>query len=82
MARKVMESLVKNGFIQADKMDDSIALVDKTILDDLMVEDKLNEDVRQILDQHAGEVQREGIEYHRMFNLVKAKLAKERNLIL
>jgi len=82
LARKVMESLVKNGFIQADKMDDSIALVDKTILDDLMVEDKLNEDVRQILDQHAGEVQREGIEYHRMFNLVKAKLAKERNLIL
>ena len=62
---------------------DSIApQVMRLISDDLAVEDKLNEEVREILSRHEFEMRDKGIQYHEMFKIVKQKLARERKLIL
>ena len=47
-----------------------------------MVEDKLNEEVRQILEAHRDEMRLNNIEYYKMFSIIKRKLVKERGLIL
>jgi hypothetical protein len=52
------------------------------ISEDLMVEDRLNDEVRELLRQHADVIDRANVEYHEMFKTLKAKLVRERKLIL
>ena len=47
-----------------------------------LVEDKLNEEVREVLVQHSNEMQRSNITYTEMFKMVKKKLAKEKGVVL
>jgi hypothetical protein len=54
----------------------------QVITDDLQVEDRLNDEVREVLVQHATEMQRSNITYSEMFKMVKRKLAKEKGIIL
>lgn len=58
------------------------ALVINVITDDLQVEDRLNEEVRDILEQHQDEIDKGNIDYHKMFTMIKRKLAQERGLVL
>jgi len=48
----------------------------------LSVEDQLNREVDDILRNHLKEIQRDSVDYRRMFQMVKTKLARERNLVL
>lgn len=82
IAHQIVNQLLSEKYIETEDAKATIAQVAKTILEDLIQEDRLNEEVRQILDEHAEEVQRGRVEYHRMFNLIKARLIRERNLIL
>jgi hypothetical protein len=82
IAQRIVEQLLAGDFIKTENEGEFLAIITKTITEDLMVEDRLNEEVRQILSKHVNEVQRHGVEYHQMFNIIKAKLVKERNLIL
>jgi hypothetical protein len=52
------------------------------ITDDLRVEDRLNDEVREVLIQHASEMERSNITYTEMFKMVKRKLAKEKGIVL
>lgn len=56
---------------------ESIAAV---MVEDLMVEDTLNDEVKEILENMGEEM--ESVDYRKMFNMVKSKLARERGLIL
>jgi len=46
------------------------------------VEDRLNEEVREILSKHSDEMKRVGASYQEMFKKAKGQLARERKLIL
>ena len=59
-----------------------IGKVDNAITKNLMIEDKLNDEVKQILETHRDEMRRNNIEYYKMFSIIKRKLIKERELIL
>ena len=50
--------------------------------EDLAAEDRLNEEVREILQKHGEEMARGDINYQEMFRKVKNKLARDRDLIL
>jgi hypothetical protein len=50
--------------------------------DEISVEDRLNEKVREILTKHADEMRRTGVEYQEMFKKVKGELARQGKLIL
>ena len=82
VSEKIIKRLIDKGLVEFTEAAAAQALVEQIITDDLMVEDHLNDEVRNILSQHADEMQSKGMEYHRMFSLVKARLAKKRNLIL
>ncbi len=53
-----------------------------SITTDLAGEDKLDREVEDILKSHSSGFNSQGIDYRRMFNLVKHKLAKERGIVL
>ena len=50
--------------------------------EELGVEDRLNEEVREILSQHAEEMRRTGVSYQEMYKKVKGELARQRKLTL
>ena len=47
-----------------------------------MIEEKLNEEVREILKSHSKQLEKESVNYQRMFQMVKDKLVRERGIIL
>lgn len=79
---EIAKDLVKKDLVEVDNQDKLAEKIKNIITEDLMVEDKLNEEVREILSQYTDEMRRISIEYHEMFKKVKAKLVKERKLIL
>ena len=82
LARKIVKTLVKEGKLEVDSESRIVAALEKVITDDLGIEDKLNEEVREVLTQHMNEMQRSNITYAEMFKMVKKKLAKEKGIIL
>ncbi len=52
------------------------------ILDELMVEDRLNEEVRELLKKYETEIERGKLDYRKLFEMTKQKLVKQRNLVL
>ena len=81
MSGQIVQDLVAQNMIDHKEKDKLLALVHQVILDELMVEDKIDEEVRTILSEHTDEIQAANVQYHEMFKKVKAKLQRERNLI-
>lgn len=85
--------LSKNAFIQIEMEDgtkrqsrlnnDGITqIIIKLLYDDLIKEDKLNEEVREIMLQYRDEIDQENIRYGDLFKMIKKRLANERGIIL
>jgi hypothetical protein len=51
-------------------------------MQDLRAEDELDREVEDIIKTHAKEIEDGRMDYRRMFNLIKSKLARDRGIIL
>ena len=83
LAKKITDNILSKNLVkpvapQEKILSETAAL----ILDELTVEDRLNEEVREILKGHASEIEKGRMDYRRLFELTKQKLVKERNLVL
>ena len=82
MASEVVKRLVEGGHIET-KAGDSVAnRVRQRMLEELPVEDRLNEEVRQILVERQDEMRSSGVSYQEMYKKVKQHLARDRKLVL
>ena len=82
LSKKIIESLNNdNLIIWEDKPEKLETIINDLIIDDLMVEDRLNDEVKQLLEARTEEYERSMMDYGRVFQLVKSKLARERGLI-
>jgi hypothetical protein len=83
LAKRIAESLVSKEMIKISlPMEKFIGKTEEIITEELMVEDKLNEEVRELLKKHATDIERGRMDYRKLFELTKQKLVKERNLVL
>ena len=82
ISRKIVKVLVAQEKLQVDSEQGVVEGLVRTITDELQVEDRLNEEVREVLIQHASEMERSNITYTEMFKMVKRKLAKEKGIVL
>ena len=83
LSKLFLQPLVQKGYIRLH-VDPKVvqARINNTIVNDLKVEDDLDEEVRKILEGYAQQMRQQHIEFHEMFQMVKRKLVKERNLVL
>ena len=79
---ELVKRLLAAEMIEARSADTLSLKIRQTMLEELSVEDRLNEEVRQLLSQYADEMRRSGASYQEMYKKVKAQLARERKLIL
>jgi hypothetical protein len=82
MAGEVVKRLVASKMIETPSADALTKKVRAAMQDEISIEDRLNEEVRQILIQYADDMRRAGASYQEMYKKVKGELARQRKLIL
>jgi uncharacterized protein len=83
LAQAMARDLIDKGFIQVvgerAKVEE---LLRETVTEELQIEDRLNDEVKDLLRAFSNEFSRGEADYHKMFTMVKRKLVQERGLIL
>jgi hypothetical protein len=82
MASEVVKQLVEGNLIEAKSAEALRQRVRLRMMEELTVEDRLNEEVREILTQHQDAIRSSGASYQEMYKKAKAQLARDRKLIL
>ena len=82
MAGEVVKRLLALKMIETPSADALTQRLRIAMQDEISIEDRLNEEVRQILTQYADDMRRAGASYQEMFKKVKGELARQKKLIL
>jgi uncharacterized protein len=83
LAQAVARDLSAKGCIQMLGYHEKVEeLVREVITEDLQVEDRLNDEVKELLRAFSNEFNKGEADYQKMFTMVKRKLVQERGLIL
>ena len=84
MASEVIKKLLEDEQIEIKEKDQEAVIprVRHRMLEEITIEDKVNEEVRNILTQYQDEMRRTGVSYQEMFKKVKGQIARDRKLIL
>jgi hypothetical protein len=82
IALEVVKRLVEGGQIETKAPEAVSQRVRQRMMEELTVEDRLNDEVREILTQHQDEMRRTGVSYQEMYKKVKGQLARDRKLVL
>lgn len=84
LATRILQDLLKEKCVEADRSDHEMlaVMIDEFVVEQLLVEDNLNEEVRKMLEQYRDKMHAEHISYQDMFKMIKRRLVEERNLVL
>ncbi len=83
IAKKIIDDLSAKRYIDSRvPMEDLIAEAERLVMDELTVEDRVNDEVREILKKFTGEIEKGRLDYRRMFDLTKRKIVEERGIVL
>ena len=83
ISKAIVKSIMEKEMILWDDLPEKLtAIVNDIIIEDLMVEDRLNEEVKMLLESKTQEYERDMMDFGRVFQMVKSKLVRERGLIL
>ena len=80
LSRQIVRRL-SPGTIETHTPDKVVELVHNLISDELASEDKLNEEVRDILEQYSDYMRREGVSYQEMFRKAKNTMVQQRKIV-
>lgn len=82
IARQLTEQLRAREMIETANPEGVIARFHQSLLDELSVEDRINEKVREIMNQYADEIRRTGASYQEMYKRIKSELVRKEKAIL
>ncbi len=82
LASVILRNLTKEGKITVEDRNRLLDAVTLLMTDEFQKEDRLDIEVREILNKHMEKIRKENIEYQTMFRMIKTKLAKEKGIVL
>lgn len=83
MARRIVDVLLSEELIVPDVDRSKLAQeIEILITEELSVEDRINDEVRQILSKYEDDISKGRVDFRRLFDLTKQKIVKERGVIL
>jgi len=83
LSEDIVTGLEKSGLLDfLVTHGEAVALTEAALTRELMVEDGLDEEVKDILAQHQREIESGRVDYNTMFDMIKKKLVKERGIII
>ena len=82
LARQTLRHLVAEKMIETAKPAILDERVTAAMIEELALEDRINDEVRLILEQYQDEMQRAGASYQEMFKKVKGELVRKYKAVL
>ena len=82
LARRTVKHLIDAKLITTSDLKGTEARVTVGLTDELALEDRINEEVRVILEAYSDEMRKSGAQYAEMFKKVKTELAKKYKAVL
>ena len=83
LSKKIIDNILSRNLaattIPREKL---ISETEEILMNELTIEDRLNDEVRELLKTHSSEIEKGRLDYRRLFELTKQKLVRERNLVL
>jgi hypothetical protein len=78
----ILRNLTKEGKIIIEDKGRLLEEVTALLIEEFQKEDRLDQEVRELLSKHMEKIRKENIEYQQMFKLIKTKLAREKGIVL
>ena len=82
LARQISQKLVSGEFIETKHVNRVSEALNNALLEELQLEDRINDEVRLILEQYQEEMRRAGASYQEMFKKVKGELVRKYKAVL
>jgi hypothetical protein len=82
LARRTVKHLIDAKFITTSDLKVTEERVNAALLEELSLEDRINEEVRVILEAYSEEMRKTGAQYQEMFKKVKNELARKYKAVL
>ncbi|HEX3821563.1 MAG TPA: DUF507 family protein [Candidatus Sulfotelmatobacter sp.] len=82
LAREVTKKLIVAKMIETAAVSAVTERVNAALVDELSLEDRINDEVRVILEAYSEEMQKSGANYQEMFRKVKSELVRKYKAVL
>jgi len=82
LAREVTKKLIAGKLIEAAAVSAVTERVHGALLEELSLEDRINDEVRVILEAYSDEMRNTGANYQEMFRKVKSELVRKYKAVL
>jgi hypothetical protein len=82
MAGAVVKRLVTRKIVEVKDEATARAAVRQIVLENLLAEERLDADARQLLTDHAKKIKESAADYRQVLTKVKEKLARERGFVV
>ena len=82
LARRTVKHLIDAKMITTSDLKGTEERVANGLVEELALEDRINEEVRVILDAYSEEMRKTGAQYAEMFKKVKTELARKYKAVL
>jgi hypothetical protein len=82
LSTRIVEDLINQEMIEVPEDLDLAEQLFQVMDAEINLEDRLNEEVRVLLNQYQDQMRQSGASYQEMFKLIKNKLVRERKLVL
>lgn len=79
---KVLEELVERELVEIPNEDAVRDKVFEVLNEEVTLEDRLNDEVRTLLNEYSNQIRESGASYQETFKLIKRKLVRERKIVL
>ena len=82
LARQTTQKLISGQFIETKDVSGVSAALNAAMLEELQLEDRINDEVRLILEQYQDEMMKAGASYQELFKKVKNELVRKYKAVL
>jgi len=82
LAREVSKKLIAGEFIETKSVPALAEKLNAAMLEEFGLEDRINDEVRVILEAYSEEMRRSGANYQEMFRKVKSELVRKYKAVL
>jgi hypothetical protein len=82
LAREVTKKLIEGEFIETPNEQEVRERINGALLEELTLEDRINDEVRIILETYSDEMRQSGANYQEMFKKIKNELVRKYKAVL
>jgi hypothetical protein len=82
MTKQVLKRLNDEGLITYEEPDYVTEVINQVMIEELSLEDRINDEVRKILEEHGNQMKELGASFEDAFKAIKRELVRQRKVIL